>query len=447
MKSTHILLTGCLLCASMSIDAAILTFKVANATAGDKAVITLSDKTRHEAVVDAAGNATLEINGFEAQYATMRYGRAQKTLYLDPEQDLTLIFDGKTPWKAISFEGEGATVNSYLNSGKFKAVGYQDSKLSESAFIARADSFYQANMDALKAANLPASFTKDEEQRVKFVSYDMLPLYGIYHGYTTKDTAYVSSEAYYDKVQQLATIDGKLLKIGAYKNFILNAMACLSGRGLGKVENGDIARYVNYAVEHVKDAEVLQHIVNQFVYGKISGGGMDGQDELIATFRKYVTDAEMVKKFDEICEKWSVLRAGMPSPSFEYLDIDGKTVKLSDLRGKYVYIDVWATWCGPCRGELPHLKKLEEKYHGKDIHFVSISTDKDKKAWENMVRKDQMKGIQLHQGGDRSFSKAYIINGIPRFILIDREGKIISADMTRPSNPETAKKFDELLAK
>lgn len=118
---------------------------------------------------------------------------------------------------------------------------------------------------------------------------------------------------------------------------------------------------------------------------------------------------------------------------------------IDDLKGKYVYIDVWATWCGPCRGEIPALKGLEHTYEGKDIHFVSISCDKDKKAWENMVKKEELKGVQLHMGTDRSFMDAYYINGIPRFILLDRNGNIVSANMSRPSNAQTAAKFDELL--
>ena len=76
------------------------------------------------------------------------------------------------------------------------------------------------------------------------------------------------------------------------------------------------------------------------------------------------------------------LKEGDQAPTFKYLDINGKEVSLSDLKGKYVYIDIWATWCGPCTGELPHLKELEKKMHGKKIVFVSISCDKDKAAWE-----------------------------------------------------------------
>ena len=111
---------------------------------------------------------------------------------------------------------------------------------------------------------------------------------------------------------------------------------------------------------------------------------------------------------------------------------------------KYVYIDIWATWCGPCQREIPHLQKLEEKYHGKDIYFVSISCDNNKKAWENRVRAG-LKGIQLHFVNGDTFMNDYMIKGIPRFILLDKEGKIISVDMSRPSDPKTIAKLDELL--
>ena len=138
------------------------------------------------------------------------------------------------------------------------------------------------------------------------------------------------------------------------------------------------------------------------------------------------------------------LKKGDVSPSFSYLDINGKTVTLASLRGELVYIDVWATWCPPCRAELPALKSLEEKY-GKKMHFVSISCDQDKAKWEAMVHEKGLKGVQLHIGNDRSFMQSYAISGIPRFILLDEQGKIISADMTRPSNPETEKTLQSLL--
>lgn len=116
------------------------------------------------------------------------------------------------------------------------------------------------------------------------------------------------------------------------------------------------------------------------------------------------------------------LKEGDQAPTFKYLDINGKEVSLSDLKGKYVYIDIWATWCGPCTGELPHLKELEKKMHGKKIVFVSISCDKDKAAWEKMVKEKGLEGVQLHNGGDRAFMDAFGVKYIPRFNSFGQRG-------------------------
>ena len=140
---------------------------------------------------------------------------------------------------------------------------------------------------------------------------------------------------------------------------------------------------------------------------------------------------------------------GNRSPIFiNYENSNGGTTSLSDLKGKYVYIDVWATWCAPCKAEIPHLKALEKDFHGKNIEFVSISVDKPEahEAWSQMVKNEGLSGIQLF--ADNNFESAFIaeyeINSIPRFILLDPEGNIVDADANRPSNPNLKALFIEL---
>lgn len=138
---------------------------------------------------------------------------------------------------------------------------------------------------------------------------------------------------------------------------------------------------------------------------------------------------------------------GKPSPTFEnYENFEGGTTSLADLKGSYVYIDVWATWCGPCKQQIPYLKKIEEEYEGKNITFVSISTDRQNKynAWRQMIENQQMGGVQLFAGTDYAFQQAYQINSIPRFLLIDPEGNIVSADAPRPSDPRLKELFSSL---
>jgi thiol-disulfide isomerase/thioredoxin len=138
-----------------------------------------------------------------------------------------------------------------------------------------------------------------------------------------------------------------------------------------------------------------------------------------------------------------------PAPNFDYENHAGGKTTLESLKGKYVYIDVWATWCGPCRAEIPSLKKVEEKYNGKNIEFVSISIDemKDHDKWKNFVTEKQLQGVQLMADKNwlSDFVKAFNINSIPRFLLIDPKGMVVDADAARPSDPRLQEQLDGLL--
>lgn len=428
-----------------NIEAARLTFKVTNPNEKAKVILTFNQSgEQKEVAIDKTGNGSIEINGFTPQYVTMQYTRGRRTLYLDPKQDLTLSFDSDNMWRSTTFEGEGAAINSYLGSNKLKALGMPDMKLSEREILHKGDSLYNANCQILETAGLPAEFTQKEKVRLQYYTYYYFTHYATYHAHFGEDENYIPSETYYNKLEALTVIDAHLLALKEYKSFLTGAMTALSNKNK-TVKSNSTQQCVNYIDAEIRDNQVTEFLVNHFVYNFIDNNGLDKADTLITLFHKHVKDTKDIEQFNTLCSKWEKLKAGTSSPSFSCPDINGKTISLADLKGKYVYIDVWATWCGPCRGELPHLKTLEEKYAGKDIYFVSLSCDKNKKAWENMVKKDEMKGIQLHMGTDASFMDAYLINGIPRFILLDRDGKIISANMTRPSDPATTQKFDELL--
>lgn len=179
----------------------------------------------------------------------------------------------------------------------------------------------------------------------------------------------------------------------------------------------------------------------------------DLDSTLIATANQQ--NKQMVDYFEMTYANNLKMGVGKPSPKFEgYIDIKGGKKSLDSFKGKYVYIDVWATWCGPCVREIPSLQKLEKEYHNKNIAFVSISTDESRrsggsweaaeKKWRDFVNAKQMTGVQLWSGQDISFQQAYQINSIPRFILIDPEGNIVNENAPRPSNPSLKDLFTSL---
>ncbi|WP_299391420.1 TlpA disulfide reductase family protein [uncultured Gelidibacter sp.] len=162
--------------------------------------------------------------------------------------------------------------------------------------------------------------------------------------------------------------------------------------------------------------------------------------------------------FSEIIAIREAFPVGSPSPTFNnYENFKGGTTSLKDLEGKFVYVDVWATWCGPCIAEIPSLKKLEADYADKNIHFVSISIDDAmrsgggdlevaKTKWKTMIQEKNLGGIQLFsdKNWQSDFILGYKITGIPRFILIDPKGNVVDANAPRPSNKKLTELFDSL---
>lgn len=190
--------------------------------------------------------------------------------------------------------------------------------------------------------------------------------------------------------------------------------------------------------------------VSEFVDGfnkRVDEAALDStfaanQKQSITGLEKYLTKVYNDKQY--LAKN---LAKGMASPKFvDYENNAGGTTSLEDLKGKYVYIDLWATWCQPCKNEIPFLKQVEEKYHDKNIAFVSISVDrqKDYETWKQMIVDKELTGVQLYAKEDKSFMDAYRVSGIPRFILLDPQGNIVDANAPRPSNPKLVELFESL---
>ena len=211
---------------------------------------------------------------------------------------------------------------------------------------------------------------------------------------------------------------------------------------------GEGVDYFDFAISYLPNERLKgEYLINS----KFKTFG-DYNDYLTAMekYEKYLVTPSLKKRAAAIGAGLFVVRPGAPALDFTYPDTEGKMVSLSDFKGKVVLVDVWATWCGPCRGEIPHLKKLEEEMHGKDVVFISVSLDdeKDKQTWLDFIKKEQLGGVQLFGSGwDTPIAEAYGIDGIPRFMVFDKQGNIVSIDAPRPSKPELKKILEVELAK
>lgn len=409
-----------------------------------KAAVVTKDST-YIVALDSTGSAVVTLaENLKPGYATLNYGRVQFPVYVEPGKSFDASIKIEARKVDVNFTGEGAKKNEYLNNKSMQRF-YPDFKADEAGFLAglkEQETKFNALLDSMKFDD---PFTQLEKKRIHYMVYSLMPNYPSYHPYYSEEKDYQPSDNFFNELKAAVQEEEALIDMPEYQSALTGFIGMYSTKDLqesGPLESTK-AR-LNYVNQNIGSPVVACFLVDKFATDYVGRYGVDAMEEITPIYNSKVTCPEKKAKFDELCAKWAKIAKGQPSPSFKCLDINGNEVSLADLAGKYVYIDVWATWCGPCRGEIPHLKKLEHKYKGKNIHFVSISCDQDKAAWEKMVKEDKLEGIQLHFGKDQSFMDEYMIRGIPRFILLDREGKIIESNAPRPSNPKTVETFNAL---
>ena len=140
------------------------------------------------------------------------------------------------------------------------------------------------------------------------------------------------------------------------------------------------------------------------------------------------------------------LAAGAEAPDFELPQPDGSTLKLSDLRGQYVLIDFWASWCGPCRRENPNVVRVYKKYHEKGFEILGVSLDKNRNAWLAAIEQDELewKHVSDLKYWNSAVVPEYQVEGIPLTYLIDPEGKIVAKNLRGSSlEQKLAEIFDQ----
>lgn len=198
----------------------------------------------------------------------------------------------------------------------------------------------------------------------------------------------------------------------------------------------------------IRDQNALNTIATSVMADFFSTGGKGDREQVYAYYKTICTDPGMLARIEQAYGNSKLLGEGSAAPDFTMKDADGNEYRFSDLRGKVLYVDVWATWCGPCLAEAPHFARLAERFENDDrIAFVSISIDDNLATWKKMVaEEDHHWGHYIVQGeAQADFSAKYQITGIPRFMLFDGEGRIISVNAPRPSREDMAEYLEELL--
>ena len=181
------------------------------------------------------------------------------------------------------------------------------------------------------------------------------------------------------------------------------------------------------------NSAINNYLKTRSIYEYFTKEQVENPTPFYELFQNQVNNTVYKNSIDRVYNKMIKLKEGATAPEIVSTDANGQTIKLSDFKGKYVYIDVWATWCKPCVKEMPIFNQLKSDFKGQNIVFWSISTDNKKERWTNWLNKNKTSDYHSFIPKGQGLMNTYQVKTLPRYILIDPQGKIVAADALRPS--------------
>ena len=417
--------------------------------------------------LDSIGNSSIEISITKPILGKIKIGELSYKIYLEPNFELQVSLISNLETNSIKYSGKGSQPNNYL--------------IGSSSVLT---SFHSEN---------PNWWGKDFDQFSNIIDSLQSNLKDFHLGYLDTTLLSVDIQKMFDARNDLSLINlkqqYKLINNEAYKiENTPNSARNISDNIPLESEYLDLsmAEYA-MALDLVLRIEIQEPMykgilpeqldslneyfpiishklikqtkfpsgIKEFLIAKnithwlASEGLSSGLDSIYSEFKKDFKNSIYSNQLESKYQEWISISAGHQAPEITGLTIEKDTISLSELKGKIVYIDVWATWCAPCRAEFPFYKNLQKEFEGNsNIEFFFVSIDKDAEKWSKFLIQETMpRGIQVNEIESKhpSVQVAYKIWGVPRYILIDREGKIVNPKAPKPSSGKVAGLIKDLI--
>ena len=394
-------------------------------------------------------------------YYVFAHGHEITTLFIEPGDSLYLTLNTELFDETIEYKGKGAEKNNYLKEKfmdnekvnmDYKTL-YSLPKDSFLLMINATKEMALAKLDKYKLIeNANMDFFNLEKAKINLEWAISKFNYPSYYRYFTKTENTELDDSWYTFISDIDIQDASLKALPDFNNYLQSLieykanLKLKTDSVLSKRPHAKTAAKLYTINNLISDKENRNTLLYEIMKDKVKYQSINDIDSLFKEFSDFCTDNNFVSDIDSLINLWTGLAKGLPAPDFTAEDISGKEYKLSDFRGKYVYIDVWATWCGPCLREAPYLEEIEEEFADNNIVFLSVSIDNTREPWKEYLEKTESHGLQLYadKAWKSTLATEYLIHSIPRFMLFDREGNIIDVRAARPSGniAETIRALD-----
>ncbi len=387
------------------------------------------------AFISDKGNVVIPVNpdgSFDIEFPVEKpgyYSISRNPLYLTPGDDMKMNI--KEVPELSTFEGKGAEVNrylstrfypkggSYLSSGKYSFPDFGKT-------MQAIDSIMTKRRTELMALKCTPEFRQLEEIRIKADMLQSIYYYPNYNGRNMFPVNCTQEEA--DKIKKhffggqkdvVEPILQELVLSDAYIDIEVVRYVLLLYRDLNLFDFK-----ISERLEELQEAfYAAAKLSNQ----EISPGLYKEVGDYITTMKHEDFRSALAFRL----ERRAKLMEGRPAPDIELSDMEGNGKKLSDYKGKVLYVDFWATWCAPCRAETPFFNALSEKYP--NVQFIAVSIDEKRGLWENALKGGNHGKVAELLSNDNELRSKWDITGVPRFLLIDENFNIINSSAPRPS--------------
>ena len=373
--------------------------------------------------------------------------------YLKQGDSLFITVDTEQFDETLQYSGKGEKENNYLaKKYLFKEAFIHlnnpmaQARLDEATFLNLVDSISTLQVNFLESYNtLSKDFVELERIMILSEKIGAWSNYAPLKRFLTKEKDFKVSEKF-PNLNDYIKLDNRNYFLSMdYTMFLKDMLAqqFIHVRDTSKREDFVVLfiDYVDSMIPNQHNKEVLL-MNNYFTLSKQTKKPHKFHSRLLTSIENEEYKAILQKEYISSYK----LKAKDKSPDFEFVNGKDEIVRLSDFKGKIVYIDIWATWCQPCIHELPELNKLISNYKDDEIVFISVSKGDKRKNWERFVKAKEPLGIQLFSDSESDpFFSDYFVNSIPRFILIDKSGLIVDPNAKRPSNALLKEEIDVLL--